>query len=536
MHSLMTVALLCFSTAVLASCHPSGESVPEPTSPDDASRQSLPTIFIAGDSTAAPGSGENQRGWGVPFADYFDPEKVNIANRARGGRSSRTFITEGHWDALLAEVKEDDIVLIQFGHNDGGAINREPPGSDRPLRARGSLPGLGEETEAIENAVTGKHEVVHTFGWYMRKMIEEAREKGAHPIVLSPTIRNIWEEGRVERGPGLFTEWSYEVADTANVPFVDVSNLAADRIEPRGPDAMAPLYPQDHTHTNAEGADMHAAVVVAGLKGLRPSPLEGWLSAKGSEIAADPLTWLNLPRPADPRLPTVFFIGDSTVRNGRGDGANGEWGWADFVDSHFDTARINTVNRAVGGLSSRTFLTSGFWKHVEKMLRPGDFVVMQFGHNDSGALNDAHRARGTIRGIGEESETITNLLTGEEEAVHTYGWYLRQYVRLARERGAIPLICSSVPRKRWENDRIVRSEESYPQWAEAVAEAEEVAFIDLYERIARRYDALGKDTVNDFFADAHTHTSEAGARLNAEIFAEGLRAVPEHPLADFLQE
>src|SRR5437870_295582 len=50
----------------------------------------LPTIFIAGDSTAARGQGERQQGWGVPFADYFDPAKVNVANRARGGRSSRT--------------------------------------------------------------------------------------------------------------------------------------------------------------------------------------------------------------------------------------------------------------------------------------------------------------------------------------------------------------------------------------------------------------------------------------------------------------
>ena len=126
----------------------------------------LPTVFVAGDSTAAKNNGNPIQGWGVPFADYFDPAKVNIANRARGGRSSRTFITEGLWDQLLAEVKAGDCVLIQFGTNDGGAVNAEPPGSTRPLRARGSLPGLGEETQEIDNVLTKKHEVVHTFGWY----------------------------------------------------------------------------------------------------------------------------------------------------------------------------------------------------------------------------------------------------------------------------------------------------------------------------------------------------------------------------------
>src|SRR3954462_8138503 len=55
----------------------------------------LPTVFIAGDSTAAKGEGIDQEGWGVPFAEYFDASKINVANRARGGRSSRTFIADG---------------------------------------------------------------------------------------------------------------------------------------------------------------------------------------------------------------------------------------------------------------------------------------------------------------------------------------------------------------------------------------------------------------------------------------------------------
>ena len=74
---------------------------------------SRPAIFVAGNSTAARGAGERQQGWAVPFADYFDTTKVSVVNRARGGRSSRTFITEGHWDRMLAQLTAGDYVVIQ---------------------------------------------------------------------------------------------------------------------------------------------------------------------------------------------------------------------------------------------------------------------------------------------------------------------------------------------------------------------------------------------------------------------------------------
>jgi lysophospholipase L1-like esterase len=243
----------------------------------------LPTIFIAGDSTAARGRGERQQGWAEPFGDYFDHTKVNLANRARGGRSSRTFITEGSWDALLADAKPGDVILIQFGHNDGGALNDEPP---PPLRARGSIPGLGEETREIDNVLTKKPEVVHTFGWYLRKYIADAQARGARPIVLSLTLRNLWREGKIETGSGRYGTWSREVAAAAGVDFIDLSAAMAAKFTDLGPEKVKELYPQDHTHFNAVGADLHAAAVVAGLKSLRADPTAGRLSARGEAVPA----------------------------------------------------------------------------------------------------------------------------------------------------------------------------------------------------------------------------------------------------------
>ena len=538
LHEMKLLVLLLCITAI-SRAQPAAPPAPDLTANPAASARhldpKLPTVFVAGDSTAAKGEGEAQQGWGVPFATYFDSAKINVANRARGGRSSRTYITEGLWDQLLTDVKAGDTVLIQFGHNDGGALNEEPPGSTQPLRARGSLPGLGEETQEIDNVVTKKHEVVHTFGWYVRKMIADVKAKGATPIVLSLTVRNIWADGKVERGAGDFRKWDREVARAAGVEFVDATRIIADEYQQLGDAKVKEFFPRDHTHTNAVGADYNAAAVVAGLKGIRKGPWSDFLSAKGQAVTADSIGWLNLPEPENPALPSLVLIGDSTVRNGGGDGADGQWGWGDPIADLFDRSKINVVNRAIGGLSSRTFLTQGNWERALTVLKRGDFLILQFGHNDDGPLNDASRARGTIKGIGEETEEIENLLTKQHETVHSYGWYLRTYIRDAKARGVTPIVCSPVPRKTWKDGKIVRSTNGYAGWAKQVAEQEGVAFIDLNERIARRYDELGEKNVDPLFADPHTHTSRAGAELNAAIVAEGLRELRGVSLAEDLR-
>jgi lysophospholipase L1-like esterase len=486
----------------------------------------LPSLFVVGDSTAN-NHANGGLGWGDPFIAYFDPAKVNVLNRARAGRSSRTFITEGLWEAVLADVKAEDFVLIQFGHNDAGAINDAS-------RARGSLPGIGEETEEIDNLLTKKHEVVHTYGWYMRKMIAEAKAKGATPIIFSLTVRNIWKDGKVERGSGHFGEWAAEIAKSQNVSFIDLTNIIADKYEKLGEEQVKALFGPDHTHTSPAGAERNAALVVGSLKGFQSCSLCGFLSDKGREVpaVAQP-SRRPLPVPANPKLASLFLIGDSTVRNGQGDGAGRQWGWGEPLVAYFDAAKINVVNRAVGGLSSRTYLTAGHWEKVLAMLKPGDVVMMQFGHNDSGPLNDNFRARGTIKGTGEETQEIDNILTKQHEIVHTYGWYLRRFIADARAKGATPIVCSLVPRKIWKDGKIVRSSDDYGKWAADVANAEKVAFVDLNEIIARKYDELEAPKVEPLFADEHTHTSLAGAELNAAAVIAGLKGLKHCALCKY---
>ncbi|MBZ5623414.1 MAG: rhamnogalacturonan acetylesterase [Acidobacteriia bacterium] len=490
----------------------------------------LPTLWVIGDSTA---NNLNHRGWADPLASYFDPAKINVVNRARAGRSSRTFFTERLWERVQSELKAGDFVLIQFGHNDGSAPDKD--------RARGSLPGIGDESQEF-TLPNGTQEVVHTYGWYMRKFIAETKAKGATPMVLSLTVRNIWTDGKVERGSGNFGRWSAEIAKADGVAFVDVTNAIADLYEAMGEAKVKALFPEDHTHTSPEGADLNASLVVAGLKGLKDCPLVAFLLAKGQAVEPYPspltqeLARLRLAVPANPDLPTLFLIGDSTVRNGRGDGANGQWGWGEPIVSYFDAAKINVVNRAVGGLSSRTYLTMGHWDRVLSMLKPGDFVMMQFGHNDGGPLDDAARARGTLQGAGDETTEIDNPITKKHEVVHTYGWYLKKFIANTRAKGATPMVCSLIPRKIWKDGKIARNSDSYAGWAAEVAGSEGVAFLDLNEMIARRYDELGPEKVEPLFGDEHTHTSRAGAELNAEVVVAGLKSLKKNLLAEYFSE
>jgi rhamnogalacturonan acetylesterase len=225
--------------------------------------------------------------------------------------------------------------------------------------------------------------------------------------------------------------------------------------------------------------------------------------------------------------PTVWLIGDSTVKNGSGKGQGGLWGWGDRLYTCIDTNKISIRNHAIGGRSSRTFLAEGRWDVVLSKIKPGDYVIMQFGHNDNGPVNDNFRARGTIRGIGEETEEIDNILTKKHEIVHSFGWYMRKFCNETRAKGAIPIVCSRIPGNSWKEGKVSRASEDFGKWAEESALATKSFYINLNEIIAQKYEALGEEEVNaKFFTETdHTHTTEAGAILNARSVADGIKSL-----------
>jgi lysophospholipase L1-like esterase len=272
---------------------------------------------------------------------------------------------------------------------------------------------------------------------------------------------------------------------------------------------------------------MQAGVYIQAQDPAKAVPMEGSTTDPAGHAK------LGLKPPANPKLPTLFLVGDSTVRNGHADGAGGQWGWGEPLADLFDTTRINVDNRAIGGRSSRSYIMENQWDETLALVKPGDFILFQFGHNDDGPLDDPARARGTLPGIGDETKEVDNPILKIHETVHTYGWYMRKYVVDTIAAGATPILCSPIPRKMWKDGKVVRNADTYGGWARAIAVQQHVAFIDLNEIVARRYDALGQAAVEPLFADPHTHTSRAGAELNAEAVVAGLKALRKDPLAAF---
>lgn len=242
----------------------------------------LPTVFIVGDSTARNNA---DLGWGDHFAHLFDTSRINVANRAVAGRSSRTYYNEGRWGKVVSELKRGDFVLIQMGHNDGGS---NPESILNDPKARGSIHALGDETAILNlkapytsGPLVGQSaETIHTYGWYIRKYIADARAKGATPILLTPTLRNVWKPSpdgtlQIERDMG-FHDFDVQLSTSEHVELVDMAALSAARLQALGPDATAKLYPVDHTHTSAAGAEANAHDVAEALR-LDHSPVAAYL-------------------------------------------------------------------------------------------------------------------------------------------------------------------------------------------------------------------------------------------------------------------
>ncbi len=246
------------------------------TTPSQLRDPQLPTVFIVGDSTL--NSNAPLRGWGQELARFFDLTKINVVNRAIGGRSSRSFQYEGRWDKLLSELKEGDFVLLQFGHNDVGRVN-DPASKDRP-----SIHSEGEEP-AEATRIDGKQETIRSFGWYMRKYGNDARAKGATVIFCSMVPHKDWAEGKVVRNEReKWVKWTANAAAATQAAYIDLNEIISLEFERLGAEKVAPLFADARTHSSQAGALLNAQMVVAGIRSLKKPDLTKYLSATGKAI------------------------------------------------------------------------------------------------------------------------------------------------------------------------------------------------------------------------------------------------------------
>ena len=211
------------------------------------------TVFIAGDSTAAPKLPEKrpETGWGEMLQQYFDAGKIKIDNRAMNGRSTRTFISEGRWQAIIDDLKRGDYVFIQFGHNDESKakVDRYTPPED--------------------------------FKKNLEKFVMEVRAKKAFPILFTPVMRRKFDkEGNFIDTHGEYPDLTRSVAKNLKVPLIDMHRASEKVLKDLGVEKSRTFFLQlkagenvnypngveDNTHFNPTGAEEMAKLVIGDIK------------------------------------------------------------------------------------------------------------------------------------------------------------------------------------------------------------------------------------------------------------------------------
>jgi len=211
------------------------------------------TVYLVGDSTMADKrvSEYPETGWGMPFHYFFD-SSVIVDNRAMNGRSTRTFLEEGRWKAILSGLRAGDYVLIQFGHNDEVPTKKSYTPPDR-------------------------------FVANLEEFVAESRKMGAVPVLITPVARRRFDStGHIEETHAVYTGLVKEVAARYHVPLVDLDHESQALLQFYGPQPSSylfnhlspgenPHYPQgrsDDTHFSELGARKIAEIVLQDIKNL----------------------------------------------------------------------------------------------------------------------------------------------------------------------------------------------------------------------------------------------------------------------------
>ena len=489
-------------------------------------RGTNPVLFLVGNSTmrnGTLGNGSNgQWGWGYFCHEWFDESRVTVENHALGGTSPRTFYRQ-LWSDVLKGVQAGDYVVLELGHNDNGPIDEG--------RARSSIPpALGNDSLLVTIKESGRQEMVYTFRGYIRRFVNEIRAKGATPILLTLTPRNAYTDDAhtiIDRKLTTFTPWLHALADELNTPLIDLNDISATKLEKFGTWKADYHFFGDKIHSSAFGARMNAASFAEGLEmctdpqvaflrttllseKLHPTSLKS-LQSSHSAYSVHPSR----------KCPTVFLTGDSTVKNEDSD-PDGMWGWGAVAYEVFDPKKCTVFNAAKAGRSTRTYLEEGRWDAVYNSIEPGDYVLIQFGHNDIGPI-DSQKERGTIASAADTCHVYKLRSNGQYRVVYSFGWYLKKFIGDVRERGGIPILVSLTPRNEWPDGKIERRNDSYGRWYRQVAEETGCEFIDLHNISADILDKMGRKKAAAMFNHDHTHSSLQGARHTARCIARGIK-------------
>ncbi|KAF2473341.1 secreted rhamnogalacturonan acetylesteras-like protein [Lindgomyces ingoldianus] len=233
------------------------------------------TIYLAGDSTMAEsGGGSGTQGWGH-YLQYS--LSLPVSNKAIAGRSARSYTVENRFQTLIDTVKTNDIVIIEFGHNDGGSLSSSDNG-------RTDCPGAGSET--CTSTYNGQTVTVLTYPAYLVNAGKALVAKGAKVIISSPTPNNPWESGTFSYSASRFTTYSKSAAQQigSSAMFVDHGQYTANIFKTMGKATVDTFFPNDHTHTSPAGADAVSRAFVKAVLCASGGVLDGFVKNSTASV------------------------------------------------------------------------------------------------------------------------------------------------------------------------------------------------------------------------------------------------------------
>lgn len=210
---------------------------------ETATNRQLRLVIVGGSTVCDYPKDSVQCGWGMFIQDYFNSNRLQVINLALQGRSTKTFMMEGHWMAALKN--KPDYVLIQFGHNDSHS------------------PNMPEATDAKT-----------TYRKYLKEYIEEARAIDAKPVLITPMCRrNFGADGRIKNELLPYADGMKAVAAEMKVPLVDLNAASVELCNRLGPSGSIMLAnsPSDPTHFCAKGAKEMTRMIIEKLPVVEPS-------------------------------------------------------------------------------------------------------------------------------------------------------------------------------------------------------------------------------------------------------------------------
>ena len=474
-------------------------------------------IFLAGDSTVKTyGIEKSTGGWGEFLQDYFDSDKVEIVNKAEGGRSTRSFINQGRLDEILSEIGKGDYLFIQFGHNDcsdGEDYLEEryaPIGTPDENGIYPTTPGTKSETPedllALDtsypySSTYYSYDCGGTYKWYLKQYIEGARAKGAVPVLVTPITRMYFNDDNVIKphhddsttNSNAYVSAMKQVGEEEGVVVLDLFGATEALYNKLGPIDAALLHDVktdgmiDKTHQSK-----HGAFTTAGL--LRELVDKSGLEIK--KYTKDPENIVSSTEGL--RKATAFILGDSTSCIYENDKNHSvpRGGWGMYIGNYMSDS-LNIRDLAISGRSSKSFTVEDNYKTFLSDVRKGDYVFIQFGHND--------RKNSTP----EDAENRYTDGAGDKNTPGSFKYYLyNYYVKPTQEAGAIPILVTPVSERVFENGKTADTHGIYDDAVRELAAELDISLLDLTAISADLYNAVGESGTEKMFA-CYTDT-EAG--------------------------